>query len=181
MSQKYHIKPDGTVGICNAEKERCPYQSAPHFDSEQEAQNYVNKQSEKEFGLLGIHKQQSDNTHTDNIKDFDVKWTGKYPSLCNGQWIIKCDNQRLELPEDRESKPMGTLGRYQRWYFKGWEDTWEQYIDGQDKDEWITANLYWLIPSFQQCSIPTIKENYENLFYQIQKRDFRSGSCGGCI
>ena len=57
MSQKYHVKSDGTVGVCKAERGRCPYQSAPHFNSEQEAQAHVNKQSEKEHGLLpGVDK-----------------------------------------------------------------------------------------------------------------------------
>ena len=71
MSQKYHVKPDGTVGVCKAERGRCPYQSAPHFNSEQEAQNYVNKQNEREFGLLGIHKQQSSETYIKNIENFE--------------------------------------------------------------------------------------------------------------
>lgn len=53
MSQKYHVKPDGTIGICKAEKGGCPYQSAPHFDSEQEAQSYIEERSEKKYGLLG--------------------------------------------------------------------------------------------------------------------------------
>ena len=52
MSQKYHIKPDGTVGVCKAEKGGCPYQTAPHFNSKQEAQSYSEKQSEKKHGLL---------------------------------------------------------------------------------------------------------------------------------
>lgn len=52
MSQKYHVKPDGTIGICNAKKGRCPYQSAPHFESEHEAQSYLDKTHEGEFGLL---------------------------------------------------------------------------------------------------------------------------------
>ena len=71
MSQKYHVKPNGTVGVCKAERGRCPYQSAPHFNSEQEAQNYVNKQNEREFGLLGIHKQQSSETYIKNIENFE--------------------------------------------------------------------------------------------------------------
>ena len=52
MSQKYHVKPDGTVGVCKAERGRCPYQSAPHFNSEQEAQGYIDEQNEKEHGIL---------------------------------------------------------------------------------------------------------------------------------
>ena len=52
MSQKYHIKPDGTVGVCKAERGGCPYQSAPHFESEQDAQDYINKQGEAKHSLL---------------------------------------------------------------------------------------------------------------------------------
>ena len=69
MSQKYHVKPDETIGICRTERKRCPYQSAPHFSSEQEAQNYVSEQNKREFGLLGIHKQQSSKTYIKNIQD----------------------------------------------------------------------------------------------------------------
>ena len=67
MAQKYHIKPDGTIGICRAERGRCPYQSAPHFESEQDAQNYVNKQSEKEHGLLPEIK--SKNKQYDTLRE----------------------------------------------------------------------------------------------------------------
>ena len=52
MSLKYHIKPDGTVGVCKAERGGCPYQSAPHFESEEDAQNYIHDQGEREYGIL---------------------------------------------------------------------------------------------------------------------------------
>lgn len=52
MKIKHHLKPDGTIGVCLAEKGKCPYQSAPHFESLKEAQVYLDKKHEKEHGLL---------------------------------------------------------------------------------------------------------------------------------
>ena len=63
MSQKYHVKPNGTVGVCKAERGRCPYQSAPHFNSEQEAQAYIDEQNEKEHGILPeVKRMKANNT-----------------------------------------------------------------------------------------------------------------------
>ena len=69
MSQKYHVKPDGTVGVCKAERGRCPYQSAPHFNSEQEAQGYINEQSEKEHGILPEVKSEKKTEKAEKTED----------------------------------------------------------------------------------------------------------------
>lgn len=47
MSQ-YHVKKDGTPGICNAQKGRCPLgQLTEHFPTKEEAQEYADKLNEK--------------------------------------------------------------------------------------------------------------------------------------
>ena len=41
---KFHIKKDGTPGVCNAKQGNCPYGDAQHhFSSEEKAQEYADK------------------------------------------------------------------------------------------------------------------------------------------
>lgn len=118
---------------------------------------------------------------TNTQKTFDVKWTGKYPYLCGGEWIIEYDGQRLELPDDLKYNHMNTFGVYQKWHFdESWEEIWEDYCDGLQQAEWIKSNLSWLEPLFQRYEIPATSKNYEMLFSEIEDADFRAGSCGGC-
>lgn len=44
---KYHIKKDGTPGVCRAQNKKCPYGSeSEHFPTKEEAQNYADKKNE---------------------------------------------------------------------------------------------------------------------------------------
>ena len=53
--------------------------------------------------------------------NFKVEWTGSYPCLCFGEWVVKYKEQELELPEEIASESMDTYGTYNKWYFtKGW-------------------------------------------------------------
>ena len=48
MSKKYHIKKDGTPGICRAKNGNCPYgDSSEHFPTIEEAQNFADKRNER--------------------------------------------------------------------------------------------------------------------------------------
>ena len=47
---KYHIKPDGTPGVCNAQAGNCPYGGADeHFNSIVEAQEAADNRNEEEY------------------------------------------------------------------------------------------------------------------------------------
>lgn len=108
---------------------------------------------------------------------FEVKWTGAYPSLCFGKWVIKKDGKDLSylIPEDMKCSSMYTYGTYQKWYFDDWQEVFEDYKDGLKCDEWIKENDYW---------ISKICDNHDEkimLFNAVSEKDFRIGSCGGCI
>lgn len=53
---KYHINSKGVPAICRATKKPCPLGGSTgaenHFDSLQEAENFVQKENEKEFGIV---------------------------------------------------------------------------------------------------------------------------------
>ena len=43
MTGKYHVTPSGELKPCKAKQGGCPYGNQPHFNSEQEAQAYINE------------------------------------------------------------------------------------------------------------------------------------------
>ena len=106
-----------------------------------------------------------------------AKWSGRYPTLCYGEWSISVNGEDVSgfIPEELKTSPMGTEGVYRRWRFKNWEETNEAYVDGFDCPEWINENKYWL------DRITTDAKIQEKIFYAIQQEDFRYGSCGGCV
>lgn len=114
--------------------------------------------------------------------NFKVEWTGSYPCLCFGKWIVKYKEQELELPEEIASESMDTYGTYNKWYFtKGWSEVFEDYEDGLQFEEWYEQNKQWLHELFDKYSIPKDIELFEELYYEFQSEDWRHGSCGGCI
>ena len=109
--------------------------------------------------------------------NIEVKWTGKYPCLCSGEWILMIDGEDKSnlIPEDLRGNEMGTYGVYSSWHFENWDEVFEDYQDGMDCDEWIKHNKYWL------DNISTDQTIQKQLFYEFQASDWRHGSCGGCI
>ena len=82
----------------------------------------------------------------------EAKWTGDYPNLCSGQWILKVDNIDVShlIPEELRNEPMNTYRDYMSWNFTpDWEVENNYYEDGLFCDEW--------------------------------PQDWRYGECGGCI
>ena len=60
--------------------------------------------------------------------NFKVEWTGSYPCLCFGEWVVKYKEQELELPEEIASESMNTYGTYGTWYFtEEWSEVFENY------------------------------------------------------
>lgn len=106
-----------------------------------------------------------------------TKWTGRYPVLCHGTWLLYKDGKNISnlIPEDLQDAPMGCAGWFQEWSFvNGWEEEWNTYHDGLSADEWIEENEYWLKEIGPE-------EDYKDIFYAFQENDWRGGSCGGCI
>ena len=57
----------------------------------------------------------------------------------------------------------------------------EELAEGLREDDWILENVDWLTELFIAHDIP-VDEAHMRWFYQaINPRDWRCGSCGGCI
>ena len=114
--------------------------------------------------------------------DLYVEWTGCYPCLCSGEWIIKYKGQELNIPEDIKYNHMNTYGQYSQWYFdEEYCECDEYYYDGYEEDEWLTYNMSWITDMFNEFNIKITPSLLSNLYHQINEKDWRSGSCGGCI
>ena len=105
-----------------------------------------------------------------------VKWTGAYPNLCSGEWIITVGGEKVELPDKVRTSPMWTRGAYNTWTFnKDWQEVWSQYEDGLDFEPWLHENNSWL------SRLNLSSEEERALYNAISAEDWRHGSCGGCI
>lgn len=108
---------------------------------------------------------------------FEVEWTGRYPSLCYGEWKISKNGEDVShfIPEDLRHSSMGTFGTYQRWHFEAWLEVFDSYEDGLTANHWINRNFSWI------CKFCRSKAEMKELYQAINKKDWRHGSCGGCI
>lgn len=108
----------------------------------------------------------------------EAKWSGSYPCLCFGKWTLIVNNIDVSnlIPKELRESSMNTYGTYSSWYFTGsWEVQTEYYEDGLYCEDWIKENKNWL------DKISTDNSIQEQIYEAINKQDFRSGSCGGCI
>ena len=105
---------------------------------------------------------------------FEVKWTGRYPNLCSGEWIIYKDGKRVEIPKELRNSPMYTYGTYSTWHFEDRSEVFEDYNDGLGFNDWIKFHT-WV-----KEIAPTVPEQ-EELYLKISDQDWRHNSCGGCI
>ena len=109
-----------------------------------------------------------------------AKWTGRFPNLCSGEWILMVDGVNVSsyIPDDLRHSPMYTKGEYNSWSFGDhWDEHWETYEDGLDELKWIDSNKKWLE------TIPGVNTTTDMImiFVSIQSEDWRHMSCGGCI
>lgn len=104
-----------------------------------------------------------------------AKWTGHYPNLCSGEWIITVGDEKVDLPDEVRTSPMDTRGTYESWAFdEGWDEVWRSYEDGLDFDPWLQKNSW--------VSRLNLSHKEERALYDaISEEDWRYGSCGGCI
>ena len=103
-----------------------------------------------------------------------AEWTGCYPNLCSGEWIITVGGEKVELPDEVRTSPMGTRGSYNTWTLD-WTEVWSQYVDGLDFEPWLQENRSWV----SQLNLSDTEER--TLYDAISAEDWRYGSCGGCI
>lgn len=105
---------------------------------------------------------------------FEVEWTGNWPSLCCGEWVIKYKGELVRLPDDVVNSSMGTEGEYQSWHFEDWVEVFDHYHNGIGFTEWLHENPW-------ASEITSETKELQELFSKIQDNDWRHGSCGGCI
>ena len=120
---------------------------------------------------MNLNKEMAVSTAVDNI---EVEWTGKFPNLCSGQWIIRVNGEDVShlLPEDIRHEPMNTYREYHSWYFdEDFCEDWKKYFSGIKYPKWIKKNPW----------AKEITKDTEELYRLIQGADWRHGSCGGCI
>lgn len=111
--------------------------------------------------------------------NISVDWTGSYPNLCSGQWIIKINDKQLGGITDDH---MSTKGTYSSWHFENWDDVWSQYEDGLSFDEWKVNMPNNLEMSLRLAGFsPKDEQLLKPLFEAISTKDWRHNSCGGCI
>jgi len=113
---------------------------------------------------------------------FVVEWTGDYPNLCHGDWVIRFNGQLFILPENVRSSNMFTYGKFDTWEFsENWAESWTTYENGLECAEWIEKNIDWIDANFDRLEIPKGFFIYHLLYKEINKVDWRTNSCGGCI
>ena len=103
-----------------------------------------------------------------------VTWSGRWPNLCSGEWRIFVDEMEYteKIPTEQRRRPMNTYGAYSKWHFdKMWCEVWETYHDGLKPKEWYEAN-----PWIAEIPAPAAE-----IYLAFQNKDWRHGSCGGCI
>jgi hypothetical protein len=108
----------------------------------------------------------------------EAKWSGKWPCLCHGKWTLIVDGVDVsdKIPEELRDSPMNTYGEYRNFRFtEDWEVEWYSYCSGLEVEGWIEENLNWL------KTITTDKSTMQQIYYEINSKDFQYGCCGGCI
>ncbi len=107
---------------------------------------------------------------------FTARWSATGNNLCLGQWEIHYQGHLVELDAARRDKDMGTFGVFS-YIFP--DD--EELAEGLREDDWILENVEWLTELFIAHDIP-VDEAHMRWFYQaVNPKDWRCGSCGGCI
>lgn len=116
------------------------------------------------------------------VKAIDVTWSGGYPNLCSGTWYIKINGLQVTIPEEKRHSHFDTWGSYSQWFFDEDSSEYEEgYEDGLGEAEWIADNIQWLGPELERLGIQFTPDDWETLFEKVHEKDFRQGSCGGCI
>lgn len=107
---------------------------------------------------------------------FHAQWSRSGNMLCHGHWVITYQGREVILPLKRQEEDMGTFGIY---YFVDPDDP--DFAEGLEEDDWIIANVDWLLDCFTDNGIPYDEEHLRWFYRAANARDWRCGSCGGCM
>ena len=103
-----------------------------------------------------------------------TEWTGSYPCLCMGEWVLYKDGQELDIEIPFQGGDANTYGEYQEWHFEDWMEVFESYEDGLTAEDWWKNYSNWL-----KTFAP--ENEWKDVYYAFAANDFRTSSCGGCI
>lgn len=104
----------------------------------------------------------------------EVNWSGKDYSLCHGEWQLLIDgvDYTSTIPKEKRNSPMNILNVYGQWGFdENWNVSWEWYSNGLGLEDWVKEN-----PWVRELPAPA-----EEIYQAFKEKDWRHGSCGGCI
>lgn len=107
-----------------------------------------------------------------------AKWTGEYPTLCSGTWVLTVNGVDCShiIPNSLKHSHMNTYQIYETQSFdKNLDVEFTENEDGLKRDEWIAENKYWL------DNITTNLNEQIAIFHEFQTEDWRHGTCGGCL
>lgn len=96
-------------------------------------------------------------------------WSGSYPNLCDGEWTLYHNGEKIDVSIPFQYWNANTLGEYFTNYETG------PYNDGLDEDVWIEDNIEYLM------DITDDESQYPLIYEAFQVSDWRMGSCGGCL
>ena len=69
---KYHVKKDGTPGVCHAQEGNCPLgDSSQHFSNIQDAQDYADKINEEKAELSSMNTEEVKNRALEDNENGD--------------------------------------------------------------------------------------------------------------
>ena len=114
-----------------------------------------------------------------NVK---VQWTGRYPCLCFGEWIVAINGVVVPLPENKRKCEMNTRKEYES--VDMLTEEVEYYWDGMRERRWIRLNRDWLLEAVKKVITVNPEEELQllkDLYRGFREQDWRHGSCGGCI
>ena len=81
---KYHVKKDGTPGLCKAQEGNCPLgDSSQHFSTIQDAQDYADKINEEKAELSSMNTEEVKNRALEDNENGDKYRTELYNRLSN--------------------------------------------------------------------------------------------------
>lgn len=81
---KYHVKKDGTPGVCHAQEGNCPLgDSSQHFSNIQDAQDYADKINEEKAELSSMNTEEVKNRALEDNENGDKYRTELYNRLSN--------------------------------------------------------------------------------------------------
>lgn len=110
--------------------------------------------------------------------DIKVKWTGRYPTLCQGEWELEINGKNMSylIPSSKRNKPMYTRGHHKLIKLnKNGKPEQSVYLDGLPEEDWIKENQSWL------STITDNQQVYKKLYILFRQQDWRKHQCGGCL